>query len=264
MTSDPHATFRRRFAAREPLIGTFIKTPTTHAIEILGEVGFDFVVIDEEHAPFDRAAVDTALFAARASGTAGFVRILSPSPGHLLSVLDCGATGVLVPHVASAKLAQEVALACRYRDGRRGYSGSTRAGRYGGSKMWDTIDAADAAVTVIAQIEDREAIDEIDAIAATDGIHGLFIGRSDLSVAFGAASSDAPQIREAVEKIAAAARRAGKPICVFVGTVKEAESLREQGASAFVVSSDQGFMRRAASQALFEIGAVARGTAGPA
>jgi len=260
MASDPHSSFRQRFDARHPLIGTFIKTPTTHATEILGDLGFDFVVIDEEHAPFDRAAVDAALLAARASGIAGFDRVLSPSAGHLLSVLDCGATGVLVPHVASASQARDVALACRYRDGRRGYSGSPRSGRYGGSKMWDTIDAADAAVTVIAQIEDREALDEIGDIAATDGIHGLFIGRGDLAVAFGAPSSDAPQVRDAVEKIAAAARHAGKPICVFVGTVKEAEWLREQGASAFVVSSDQGFMRRAASQALSEIGAVARGT----
>jgi 2-keto-3-deoxy-L-rhamnonate aldolase RhmA len=268
MAPDPRSSgalsFRRRFAERAPLIGTFIKTPTTHATEILGDLGFDFVVIDEEHAPFDRAAIDAALLAARASGTAGLVRVLGPSPERLLSVLDCGANGVLVPHVASARQAREVAFACRYRDGRRGYSGSARSGRYGGSKMWETIDAADAAVTVIAQIEDREALDEIDAIAATDGIHGLFIGRSDLAVAFGAPSSDAPQIREAVETITAAARRAGKPVCVFVGTVTEAEWLREQGASAFVVSSDQGFMRRAAAQALAEIGGVARGIAGSA
>ena len=65
------ADFRKRFTAGEQLLGTFIKTPTSHATEILGDLGFDFVVIDEEHAPFDRASIDVCLLAAKAAGTAG-------------------------------------------------------------------------------------------------------------------------------------------------------------------------------------------------
>ena len=174
---------RRRLLAREHLIGTFVKTPTTHATEILGALGFDFVVIDEEHAPFDRMATDTALLAARAAGTAALVRVQNAT--SILSVLDCGATGVLVPHVASAARAREVAATCRYQGGRRGYSGSPRHAGYGATGMWKTVEAADAATTVIAQIEDPEALDEIDAIATVDGIDALFIGRGDLAVALG-------------------------------------------------------------------------------
>ena len=122
-------------------------------------------------------------------------------------MLDCGATGVLVPHVATAARARDVAAACRYQGGRRGYSGSPRHAGYGASGMWKTVEAADAATTVIAQIEDPEALDEIDAIAAVDGIDALFIGRGDLAVALGAKSSDAPEVRRAVERIAQAARR---------------------------------------------------------
>jgi 2-keto-3-deoxy-L-rhamnonate aldolase RhmA len=250
-------TFRQRLLAKEHLIGTFVKTPTVHATEILGALGFDFVVIDEEHAPFDRAATDVALLAARAAGFAGLVRVRSAAPEHLLSVLDCGASGVLVPHIASARQAHEAASACRYRGGRRGYSGSPRSAAYGGSSMQDYVAAADAAVSVIAQIEDAEALDEIDEIAKVAGIDALFIGRGDLAVALGAESSSAPAVREASERIAKAARSAGKPICVFVGNVAEATWLKEQGASAFVVSSDQGFLRRAAAQALMEYGALA-------
>src|SRR3954454_24645161 len=101
--ADP-TMLRSRLLAREHLIGTFVKTPTTHATEILGALGFDFVVIDEEHAPFDRMATDTALLAARAAGTAALVRVQNAT--SILSVLDCGATGVLVPHVASAARAR--------------------------------------------------------------------------------------------------------------------------------------------------------------
>jgi 2-keto-3-deoxy-L-rhamnonate aldolase RhmA len=254
----PESSFRHRLAAGEHLVGTFLKTPTLHATEILGALGYDFVVIDEEHAPFDRGAIDVALFAAKASGTAGLVRVASAAPAHLLSVLDLGATGVLVPHVASAAMAQSVALACRYRGGKRGYSGSPRSGGYGAGKMWATIDANDATVTVIAQIEDPEALDEIDAIAAVDGIDALFIGRGDLTCAMGAAKNDAPEVRDAVDRIAEAAKKAGKPVAVFVGGLPEATWLKERGATAFVVSSDQGFLRRAAADALKEIAALGR------
>jgi 2-keto-3-deoxy-L-rhamnonate aldolase RhmA len=245
-------SFRTRLARGDTLVGSFLKTPTLHGAEILGSLGFDFLIVDEEHSPFDRQSTDAALFAARATGSAGFVRVQSPQPHHLLSVLDCGATGVLVPHVATAALAKQVAAAGRYRGGKRGYSGSIRAAGYGGGKMWDYI-AADAQTTIVAQIEDPEALDEIDAIAATEGIDALFIGRGDLTAAMGAPTNDAPVIRDAVDRIAAAAKKAGKPVMVFVGGLKEAEWLRGIGATAFVYSSDQGLMKQAASKALADI-----------
>jgi 2-keto-3-deoxy-L-rhamnonate aldolase RhmA len=248
--ADP-ALLRSRLLAGEQLIGTFVKTPTTHATEIIGALGFDFVVVDEEHAPFDRLTTDAVLLAARAAGTAALVRVKDLS--GILSVLDSGAAGVLVPHVASATRAHEAAAACRYQGGRRGYSGSPRHAGYGAGGMWKTVEAADAATIVIAQIEDPEALDEIDAIAAVDGIDALFIGRGDLAVALGAKSSNAPEVRSAVERIGKAARAAGKPVWVFVAGLAEAAWLREQGATAFVVASDQGFIRKAAAQALADI-----------
>jgi staphyloferrin B biosynthesis citrate synthase len=244
--------FRRRFSARERLIGSFIKTPTSHAIEILGDLGFDFAVIDEEHAPFDRESIDIALLAARASGVAGIVRVAEARASSVLSALDCGAVGVLVPHVLSVEKAKDVAAWSRYRGGRRGYSGSARAGRYGATPVWTNVDESDARTTVIAMIEDPEALGTIDAIARVDGVDGFFIGRGDLTVALGAASSSAPEVQDAVRRISAAARSANKPVCVMVGSASEAKPFQELGASAFIVSSDQGFMRRAASDALKE------------
>lgn len=244
------SSFRKRFAAAERLVGTFIKTPTPHAIEILGDLGYDFVVIDAEHAPFDRESIDVALLAARASGTAGIVRVADGTPSGILSVLDCGAIGVLVPHVATVEIAKNVAAASRYRGGRRGYSGSGRSGGYGGATVWKNVEAGDAQTTVIAMIEDPEAVENIEAIVQVDGMDGFFIGRGDLTVAFGAPSNTAPVIQAAVERITAAARAAGKPVCVMVNTAEEAEGFQRIGASAFIVSSDQGFMRRAAAQVL--------------
>ena len=249
--------FRRRFAAGEPLVGTFVKTPSSHAIEILGGLGFDFVVIDEEHAPFDRVAIDQCLLAARAAGTAGIVRVAEPTAAKLLAVLDDGAMGVLVPHVSSAAKAHEIVSACRYGGGKRGFSNTTRAGGHGTLGLWDHVDAQDRAVTVIAMIEDPEALDELDAILAVDGLDGVFIGRGDLTVALGTAGIEAPEILSVVDRITTAAKAAGKPVAIMVGSGEEAARFRARGASAFIVSSDQGFLRQAASRALADVSRVA-------
>jgi len=168
-------------------------------------------------------------------------------------VLDCGATGVLVPHVKSAAYAREVAAMFRYRGGSRGFATSTRAGRYTGVPMWRHIAESDAGMVFVAQIEDPAALDEIDAIAAIEGVDSLFIGRGDLTAAFGDDSKDPPAVRRAVERISEAARKARKSISVYVGTATEAEWLNSLGANVFVFSSDQGFLRQAAAASLRDV-----------
>ncbi len=247
------SSFRQRLGSGGKLSGTFIKTPTGHAIEIFGDLGFDFVVIDEEHAPFDRHAIDQAIVAARAAQTAALVRVASAQPWHLLSSLDCGADGLLVPHVASAEMARQVVAHCKYANGKRGFSNSPRAGRFGGRALGEHVSHADSVTVIVAQIEDPEALPQVDAIAAVDGIDALFIGRGDLAVAMGAATSDAPEVRAAAEHVARAARAANKPVMVFVGNKADAQAMRDIGASAFIYSSDQGLMRQAAAKARAEI-----------
>lgn len=253
--SDP-AEFRQHLVGGNKLIGTFIKTPTGHAIEIFGDLAYDFVVIDEEHAPFDRRSIDQALLAARAAGIAALVRVASASASNLLSVLDSGATGVLVPHVTSAEMAREVVASCRYRDGKRGFSNSPRAGRYGGLSLSEHLIRNDSITTVVAQIEDPEALSNVDGIACTDGVDALFIGRADLAVAMGAKAPDAPEVLDAAKRVGAVARSVGKPMMVFVTSERDAANMKSIGASAFIYSSDQGLMRQAAAKALAEFNAL--------
>lgn len=250
--------FRLRLAAGEVLAGSFMKTPSGHATEIFGDLGYDFVVIDEEHAPFDRGTIDQALLAARAAGVAALVRVASRAPSNLLSVLDCGAVGVLVPHVSSAEQARDVAQACTYRHGRRGFSNSPRAGSYGRLNLTQHIDLGDATTTVIAQIEDHSALPHVEEIARVDGVHALFVGRGDLAAAMGEASSDAPAVRDAAARVAAAARSAHKPSLFFVGSLEDAAAMRALGGTGFIYSSDQGLMRQAAARALADLKTLAR------
>ena len=244
--------FRKRLQAREHLIGTFIKTPTTHATEILGLIGFDFVVFDQEHAPLDAAVLDMMILGARASNVAGIVRIPEANPSMIQTVLDCGASGVLVPHVASAQTARRIISACRYRGGSRGFANTTRAGGFGAVGFGEHKDAQDSEIVCVAMIEDIEALDHIDEIVRVEGLDAIFIGRGDLTAALDAPSMTSDETMKIVEPIMAAARDAGMPIIMLSPNRQDAERVKKMGASAFLVASDHGFMRQAALSALAE------------
>jgi 2-keto-3-deoxy-L-rhamnonate aldolase RhmA len=246
----PFRDFRRRLRAKERLLGTFIKTPTTHATEILGHLGFDFVVFDQEHAPLGRETLDVLILGSRAANVAGIVRVADSSDAGILSALDCGAIGVLVPHVDTAEKAGAIAAACRYRGGRRGFANTTRAGEFGGVSFGEHIDRQDSEVCCVAMIEDLRALDQIDAIVRVEGIDAIFIGRGDLTAALEAPSMTSPETHRVVEPIMTAARAAGMPIMMLCSDRKDATAMHGLGASAFVVSSDHGLMRTAASAAL--------------
>lgn len=247
--------FRDRLARGDALLGTFIKTPAVQSIEILGDVGLDFLVIDAEHAPWDRSAIDLAVLAARASRIDVLVRV--ENPGTILTALDCGATGVMVPHVLSAKVAREVVDACRYRKGRRGFTNSSRSGSYGRLGLTAHIETNDPRTTIIAMLEDPEALDHIESIVAVDGIDAFFLGRGDLTVALGEASVDANAVRDAIARFVKAVTAAKKPLCAFVNNSNEIPALRKLGVSAFIVSSEQGLLRLAASAELAKFAALA-------
>jgi 2-keto-3-deoxy-L-rhamnonate aldolase RhmA len=248
MTAAPDLNFRSALLAGQPLFGSFIKTPGACAIEILGEVGLDFVVVDAEHAPWDRGDIDHAILAAKSQCLPALVRV--ESKAHILTALDCGASGVMVPHISSAQIARDAVAACRYRAGMRGFSNSPRAGRYGGLGLADHVQNQDAHTTVIAMLEDPQALTEIDAIAQVDGIDAFFLGRGDLTVALGESSADAPRVRAAIETFVHAIQKVKKPLCAFVGKTAEIPALQSMGITTFIVSSDQGLMRQAATSEL--------------
>lgn len=248
-TRAPAAEFRSRLRDRRHVLGTFIKTPTSHTTEIIGSVGFDFVIIDQEHAPFDRNSIDVACLAARASNVAAIIRVADPSPSSILSVLDLGAYGIMAPHVDSPEKARAVAAACRYRGGVRGFSNTTRAGDFGGASFGDHIADQDSRVACVAMIEDEAALSHLDAIARVDGIDAFFIGRGDLTAALGV-----ERMAEATKTIAAAARAANMPVMALVSSKDDARMMRDLGTSAFVVSNDQNLLKSAAAQALKDYG----------
>ena len=247
----PHAAaeFRERLLARELLIGTFVKTAHPAVIEVLGASPLDCICLDAEHAPFDRSALDTTLLAARATNLPALVRVPRADAADILNALDLGASGILVPHVASEQDALAVVRAARYGAGvGRGYGGSTRAAGYGTRSMSEVISEANRTVAVIVQIEDAAALEELDAIAAVDGIDALFVGRMDLTVSLGAASPADDRVVQAVRAVCAAALRHRRAAGMFTQTVDEARQWATEGTSLMLLASDQQWVLQGARQ----------------
>lgn len=243
---------KQRLAAGEQILGCFVKTPHQAVVELLGLSALDCLVLDAEHAPFDRTQLDLCILAARAAGKPVLVRPQATTSERILDALDLGADGVLLPHIRSAGGAREAVRACFYGPGGRGYAGSTRAAGYTGKGMARTL-ADGREVIVVAQIEDVEALAEIDMIAAVEGIDALFIGRADLTVALGADSPDDPVVVDAVREICRAGRDAGRRVGMFLARPGDVTQWRAEGASLFLLSSDQEFLLKGAAALCAEV-----------
>lgn len=233
-------------------LGTFVKTPHPHIIEVLALAELDFLILDAEHSPYDRASLDLCIMTARLSGLPALVRIPDAAPSTILNALDCGATGIQVPHVCSASQAEEIVKRSHYGENGRGYAGSTRAANYATKPMAEHLATSKTATTVVAQIEDPEGVDNVEAIAAVEGIDALFIGQVDLAVAYGAPSVQADVVRDASLKVIEAAKRNNKPVGMFVADASQISAWKEAGVSFFGLASEHkmiidGFNRQRAA-----------------
>lgn len=240
-------SFRERLLAGDLLSGTWVKTPHPHVVEVLALSPLDVLVLDAEHAPFDRGSLDQCILAARAGGKPVLVRPASSTHEQILNALDLGADGVILPHIRTAKEAANAVKACHYVSGGRGYAGSSRAACYTTKGM--AKHRADARnVVVVAQIEDIEGVDNIETIARVEGIDALFVGRADLTIAYAAETPDDAVVVNAVDRIVAAGRAAGRPTGMFLGRMGDVGVWRDKGTSLFILGSDHDFLLQGAAR----------------
>ncbi|UWQ20844.1 HpcH/HpaI aldolase/citrate lyase family protein [Jannaschia sp. W003] len=245
--------FGQRLRGGERLVGTFVKTPDHVMVELLALAGLDFAVLDAEHAPWDRGAIDAAMAVARARDLPLLVRIPVGSPERVLDVLDMGATGIVVPHVDSVEKAEAVARAARFGHGGRGYAGSTRWAGFTGTPMPALLARSREETVVIAQIEEPEGVEAAAAIAAVPGIDALFTGPADLSVAYGHDTLANPDLARAMERAGAACRDAGKGFVTWVPDAAKAREWSDYGFNGWVVGSEQSWILEGARRAVAEV-----------
>lgn len=189
--------------------GLWLNLSSGLVAEMAGQAGFDWCLIDGEHGPWDPSAIRAQLMALEGTGTAPVVRVPTDADWILKQVLDLGVQSVLVPMVHSADQARAVVRGLRYPpDGVRG-QGAMVARASGFGAIADYAETANDQICCLVQAESRAALDDLDAIAAVDGVDAVFIGPADLAADMGL-SIDAPDLRRAIAGAIPRIRAAGK------------------------------------------------------
>lgn len=249
---------KQRLAAGEQLFGCWLSLASPTAAEALACAGFDFLVVDGEHSPADTMETVALLQAIAAGGSQPIVRVADNTTWLAKRALDAGSPTLLVPMVGSAEEAQRAVAAMRYpqqgNGGARGVAGIVRAARYGLAA--DYVRTANDNACTIVQIESAAAVEAADAIAAVDGIDALFVGPADLAASLGhLGDSLHPEVQQAIDRVAAAAKRRRKAAGIFAGSAAEARDYAARGFTLVSLAADVVWLLAGARQAL----AAARG-----
>lgn len=248
---------RARLADGQAVIGIAITSTSLDLAALAAVAGFDFLWVEMEHSPLTLETLRHVVLTTRGLPAVPFARVPSAERWLAKRVLDAGAQGVIVPFTSSASLAREVADACRYPPaGRRG-SGAALA-----TSTWpDTgpyYDSADANVVVVAMIEEACAVDDIEAIAATEGVDVLFVGTSDLSFSLGLRGrTDHPEVEHALVRVREAAARHGKVVGRPAATPADVTRYIDEGFRFFQAPSDLSFFAEGARRWLSSLGRAA-------
>jgi len=202
---------KRKLAEGKVVFGAFCSMLDPAVVEIIGEAGYDFCVIDMEHVPVDLQLVEHLVRAADAVDVTPIVRVADDSARSLLRVLETGVQGIMVPHVMSGAHAAQLVRAIRYPPaGARGISGTSRAARYGLMDPDRHLRESDSELLLIGMLEDRQAVGDIEAILSTPGLDVAFVAPYDLAGSLGDPFTPMhPVLNEAVEKILATSSRVG-------------------------------------------------------
>ncbi|TIX50944.1 HpcH/HpaI aldolase family protein [Alteraurantiacibacter aquimixticola] len=231
------------------LLGTWVKIPSFETVQLIGHAGFDFVVIDMEHAPHSLDRANELVFCAQAMGMAALVRMPDQLGSTIQPLLDGGADGLLVPRVTSTNVADAISRRMVFAPkGERGLGTTSRAGRWGLAPMEDYLKRGDEQVLRMIQLEDWASVERAAEFAALPHVNGLFIGHGDLFLSSGKPASD-PAVRELTAAMLAATKEAGIASGVAVGSPEEARSHLEQGFSLVMLSNDTTLFGQAVAEA---------------
>lgn len=246
-------------AENRPVVNGWLAIPSGYSAEIVGHQGFDAVTVDLQHGMIDFASALNMLQALSATPAVPLVRVQNNNPAQIMRMLDAGAYGIICPMISTADEARTFVAACRYSpQGNRSF-GPARGLLYGGA---DYPQNANREILTLAMIETREGLTNLDAILATDGLDGVFIGPNDLSLTLtgtASAESDHPEMLAAVEQVIASCRQRQKVAGIFCTSGTAAARRIAEGFQFVTPANDVMQLGRASREAI----AVARGNAIP-
>ena len=243
---NPSNHFKRALREGRHQLGLWCSLASNYSVEVVAGSGFDWLLLDMEHSPNDLESVLTQLQAVSAYPTAAVVRVPWNDAVMIKRVLDLGAQSLLIPYVQNLEEAHAAVAATRYPPaGVRGVAGTTRATRFG--RIKDYGQRGHEQLCVLVQLETREALAHIEAIAALDGIDGIFIGPADLHASLGyPGATDVAQVTPIIEDAIRRIRAAGKAPGILMANDVLAARYMAAGSLFTAVGADVGILARGA------------------
>ncbi len=246
-TTAPGFSLAARLRAGEPVYSGWCSMGSPLATEVVARGGFSTVTIDGQHGMWDTAATFTAIAAIRQGGAAPVVRIPLAGFGFASRALDVGAEGIVAPMINTAEDARVFVAATKFPPlGERSWGPHRATMQAGIADQKIYLKEANALIVTLAMIETRVAMDNLDAIAATPGIDVLFVGPSDLSITLSDGKVLDPHsadVEGALDKILAAAKKAGKVAGVYCANADRALVCAKRGFRFMAVGNDLTFLR---------------------
>lgn len=241
---------KKKLRDGQPVFGVTITGSGIDVSAQAASMGFDFLWIEMEHSPITLETLRNIVLATRGLAAVPFARVPVNEIWTAKRVLDAGVCGVIFPFTSTPELARQAAAACRYPPaGRRGSGPGLAAFSWPAAEPYH--DSADKNVVVIAIIEEARAVDNIDEIAATEGLDVLFIGTSDLSFSLGLRGrQDDPRLEEAISKVVAAARKHHKALGRPARNREKLREFLDQGFLLFQAPTETALMAAGARQYL--------------
>jgi len=246
----PQNAFKRALKAGQPQIGLWSSLSSSYTVEVIAGAGFDWILLDMEHSPNDLESLLAQLQAAAPYPTHPVVRVPWNDMVTIKRVLDAGAQSLLIPYVQNAAEAKAAVANTRYPPaGVRGVAGTTRATRFG--RIKDYAKRAHEEICVLVQLETKPALDEIEKVAAIDGVDGIFIGPADLHASMGYTGETAnPAVLPLIEESMRRIRKAGKAPGYLSPVEADAKRMLAAGAQFVAVGADVGLLARGAENLL--------------
>lgn len=237
---------KRALAQGKTVFGLLNSIPSPLMVEMIGYAGYDFVVLDMEHVCVNPETLENMVRAAECAGMTALVRVPNAAPKAILRALDCGALGIIVPHVRSRAQAKQAVAASRYHPlGMRGIAGGRTTG-FGTIDLPAYLERANAEIMVVAMIEDREGVDNIDAILSVEGIDMVLEGAIDLSQSYGVpGQAQHADVQAGIERIATACQQHAVRFCAIPRTTDQMGSWHARGVQAYLLGDDRGVSFRA-------------------
>jgi 4-hydroxy-2-oxoheptanedioate aldolase len=250
----PAFTLARRLRAGETVFSGWCSLPYPIVAETIGREGFPAVTLEAQHGLWDVSALLTGVAAVRQGGAAPLVRVPVGDNALVSRALDFGAEGIVAPMINTAADARAFAAAAKYPPvGERSWGPHRVTALAGLPDQSVYLREANEHVITLAMIETRTALGNLDAIVDTPGIDGLFLGPSDLSIALSDGKSLDPlskEVERELDRIVAAAQKAGKIPGAFCHTAERAAALDKRGMRFLAVMSDLAMLRAGAATAL--------------